>query len=274
LSIVPFFFSLLLGVLAGAPSRAIAEGTVVGGVVVTDPADAPFIANLGECGGTIVNDRWILTAGHCEDVKVVLLGSYDAQAGVAYEIEKDVVHPKYELRDIRALYDFRLLKLKKKITFTDRIRPVRLATPEFEKSGGMAPGRVATTYGWGAKVPIIPVGERAPGKYDPALFNFERYLRRVDLPILARSVVNQWIRESRRLDGTMLAAGYRKGGKDNCYGDSGGPLVVRDPARGGERVQIGIVSWGFGGCAQPKKPSVYANVAWAYPWVMKVLVEE
>jgi secreted trypsin-like serine protease len=47
---------------------------------------------------------------------------------------------------------------------------------------------------------------------------------------------------------------------------------VKD-AKTGERVQVGIVSWGLGGCAQPKKPSVYANVAYAYAWIMKTIAE-
>lgn len=34
--------------------------------------------------------------------------------------------------------------------------------------------------------------------------------------------------------------------KDSCQGDSGGPLVIPGDI-GAEDVQVGVVSWGFGG---------------------------
>lgn len=59
----------------------------------------------------------------------------------------------------------------------------------------------------------------------------------------------------------MICAGYFEGGKDTCMGDSGGPLVS---TRTG--LQIGIVSFGYG-CAYPKYPGVYSNIAVVLDWI-------
>ena len=43
---------------------------IVGGTVVTDPKEFPYLVSLSEndqhiCGGFIYNDRWIVTAASC-----------------------------------------------------------------------------------------------------------------------------------------------------------------------------------------------------------------
>lgn len=57
----------------------------------------------------------------------------------------------------------------------------------------------------------------------------------------------------------MLCA--RDANKDRCNKDEGGPLIdVRT------KKQIGIVSWGKG-CADPKFPGLYANIAAEIAWI-------
>jgi trypsin len=52
----------------------------------------------------------------------------------------------------------------------------------------------------------------------------------------------------------MFCAAVAQGGKDSCQGDSGGPIV-----NSSSRVQLGVVSWGWG-CADAAYPGVYSNL--------------
>ena len=70
----------------------------------------------------------------------------------------------------------------------------------------------------------------------------------------------------------MVCAGYEQGKLDGCQGDSGGPLqCVRKTTNHidfneEEWFLIGAVSWGIG-CAEAKKPGVYARVGDFSEWI-------
>lgn len=54
-------------------------------------------------------------------------------------------------------------------------------------------------------------------------------------------------------------------GEDSCQGDSGGPLFLKgDESK--EDVQVGVVSWGAGGCAAGS-PGVYSRISAASDWI-------
>lgn len=86
---------------------------------------------------------------------------------------------------------------------------------------------------------------------------------KVTLPIVSREMCRRSYNYMSVITDRMICAGYiRQGGKDSCQGDSGGPLTVDDTL-------YGIVSWGYG-CARPKYPGVYTNVAYLRSWIKAI----
>lgn len=53
-------------------------------------------------------------------------------------------------------------------------------------------------------------------------------------------------------------------GRGACQGDSGGPLTVQ---RGGESLQIGVVSFGLALGCELSWPSVFARVSFFHDWI-------
>lgn len=71
------------------------------------------------------------------------------------------------------------------------------------------------------------------------------------------------------LDKTLCAGGAK--GESVCRGDSGGPLMqFVNP----KYDLVGVVSFGFGRCAQAGKPAVFTNV-WSYDdWIRNNIDKE
>lgn len=105
------------------------------------------------CGGAVINENWIATAGHCVDDLLtsqirIRVGEYDfshVQEQLPYverAVAKKVVHPKYNFFTYE--FDLALVKLDQPLEFAPHIRPICLPATE-----DLLIGENATVTGWG-----------------------------------------------------------------------------------------------------------------------------
>lgn len=237
---------------APVKAKRSAAPRIVGGVEAK-PGAFPYIVSLQAdgfghfCGGSLIADRWVLTAAHCVDggVDSVLIGLHDRKnpsSAEKFTVANIYVHPKSDMNTME--YDVALLELSQSSSF----KPVALNDAEFSITS--ASTILATTAGWGTT--------------SSGSSTLPSILRQVSVPLVSQADCNAKDSYNGSIKDSMLCAGYKTGGKDSCQGDSGGPLVVTQAD--GTPVLAGVVSWGEG-CALKNKYGVYAKVSSALDWI-------
>ncbi|MEN2498611.1 MAG: Serine protease 56, partial [Marteilia pararefringens] len=237
---------------------------IVGGTV-SEKQSWPWVISLkisGQhlCGGSLINNQWILSAAHCFEISsdptdwMATIGEFDLRINEGVEqsipIASIIIHPDFDLKSYDN--DYALVKLNKPIGFDEYAAPVCLP-----KQGSALPPDGTNSYvtGWG----------------DTETEEESKTLREVEVEIISAPSCRKTKYKSERITANMFCAGYEAGGKDSCQGDSGGPLVYYDKDSG-SFYQLGITSWGKG-CADPGYPGVYSRVDEQADWIDRMVSE-
>lgn len=235
------FTNLMVGGLMAESLQGVSKTSKILNGAETNISKWPWMAGLvrtgfdvfnGQfCGGTLISDRWVLTAAHCvidETTATIKILTGHARLSNATEndllaISQIIIHPAFN--QITLDSDLALLELSEVTTLT----PIQ-TLGHYSLNDG--PGLTAIALGWGDTSSIKSA--------------FPDTLQMVDLPLVSNDLCAE---KTGFITDNMLCAGFSSGIKDTCSGDSGGPLVVFDEVSQLWH-QVGITSFGVGCKAQ------------------------
>ncbi|XP_075976014.1 trypsin, alkaline A-like [Anticarsia gemmatalis] len=247
---------IVLALCAAAVSAAppTFDHRIIGGSVTTInnyPSIVPllFASNwvnfIQDCGGSILNQRSILTAAHCfHDAKNnparwrIRAGSSNAHSGGSvHNVNQIIIHPSYNRPTIDN--DIAILRLASNLVMSNTVRAASIAGANYN----LADNQVVWAAGWG----MTEFG--GPSEQ----------LRHVQVWTVNQAVCRQRYGASAITDNMLCSGWLDVGGRDQCQGDSGGPLYHNG-------IVVGVCSWGRG-CAQAFFPGVNARVSRFTSWI-------
>lgn len=207
------------------------------------------------CGGSILSNRYILTAGHCLYNKepadmAVLVGDHDLSTGddtpysALYLSESFTTHPEFSINTLAN--DVAIVKTASEIVFSAFVGPICLP---FRYTTESFVGQTVTALGWGnTEFNELP----------------SDILQEVDLDVVDTDYCATRITDRPVTSNQICTYGD---GKDTCQHDSGGPILWMDSST--SRLQlVGIVSYGVD-CASGE-PSVNTRVTRYLSWIASV----
>jgi secreted trypsin-like serine protease len=217
------------------------------GFVEFDVPGPPPVGGTFICGGSLVSNRFFVTAAHCATPG----GSEDELAPSAFRVylgkvdraQFNETSDRYAVtrNQVNELYDADTFANDVAVLTLDRTAPANLEPLRLIEEGETplwAAGRLATVIGWG----VTESGSTS------------RLLLEANVGMVSdMGCAAVW---GPNFDAeSMVCAGG--GTTDTCGGDSGGPLMVSD---GGFLVLAGLTSWGATQCGEQGTPGVYTRL--------------
>uniref|UniRef100_A0A6J0V8N2 Kallikrein-14-like n=1 Tax=Pogona vitticeps TaxID=103695 RepID=A0A6J0V8N2_9SAUR len=206
-----------------------------------------FLSNSEKtrCGGALINEHWVITAGHCQGSNLtILIGKHDLQKHEEGEhvsnVTKAIVHPEFEKMTLKN--DLMLLRMYQPAQLGDTVKVIPVPKE-------CAPvGTMCVVSGWGTtSFPDV---------------NYTNTLQCAKISVvrkeLCQSAYGNYFTEK------QICAGALEGGIDSCRGDSGSPLVCNG-------LLHGLVSWGPQTCGAKNSPAIYTEICKYRDWIEETI---
>ncbi|XP_014239825.1 trypsin 3A1-like [Cimex lectularius] len=233
------------------------------------------------CGGTIVSELHVLTAGHClssvndkgftpiaSSRFSILAGSSDligsSNTSQRRKVRKTYVHPKCRKYSYGLFYDIGIVILKTSFIFQDKLCAAQLSFSldppksqsiyevDYEYQYTDIIGQICSVVGWGTHNIIT---------------NLPLYYAELKVIGTSRCAALLQKGSQRFFDSEMECectwCTYGGYGIDACQGDSGGPLMC-------EKKVYGIISYGLG-CGRKDVPGVHARIDTMSNWILEII---
>ncbi|KAK0174863.1 hypothetical protein PV327_010584 [Microctonus hyperodae] len=204
-------FVIVTGIINISDARNI--GRIIGG------SDAPehkypyqvsfrsqsFLGDFHFCSGSILNEHWLLSAGHCfestdvSDTTAVAGTNYLNERGDEYALAFAIVHESY----VNFFHDdIALVRVVDKIRFNAHVSPIALPTRDYDEDN-----YPAVFSGWGS----TKLWGSSPNE-----------LQEIQLKLVSYKNCKEHQTE---ITSNHICS-YSRYGEGICHGDSGGPLVA------------------------------------------------
>jgi secreted trypsin-like serine protease len=243
LTLLIFMLSIGLALGCGTPAIPPSFGARIINGEEAKPNSWPWMVLLltrvsnstSMCGGSIIDQNTILTAAHCVD-RITSISQINVYVGLHSRLNNTQtnisvtsfhIHPQWNRTTIRN--DVAIIKLRNALTFSDRVSPVCLPSPNSHSS---LYGKNVVATGWG----VTQTG------------NVSTFLQQAQLKVINENFFYL-------LNGTIFASSeqyavieynniqeFNNSDTNICSGDSGGPLVYFD---GKKWTIFGVTSYGF-----------------------------